>query len=219
MLSKDVISGISGIYRRFPVPENLVFHLRTVAGVGSFVADNWIGPAINKNDLVAYLLLHDLGNIAKMTLSDTSLLTPHDARNIDYWKKMQAEVHQKYGRDDHQVTLSMIRELDLPLRVLSLLDHDDWRKLDVIAASDDWEQKIGKYADYRTGPFGVITLNERLADLAKRYEGRLNPEDVLNLKKFNVAVRDIETQVAKNLRIPVEDITDTAITKYRTSFT
>jgi hypothetical protein len=218
MQSNDVIKGISYIYFRFPVPENLVFHLRTVAGVGAFVADNWVGPAINRNDLVAYLLLHDVGNIAKMDFTNTSLMTPHDVGKIEHWKTAQAKVHAKYGKDDHQVTLGMIRDLDLPPRVLALLEHDDWRKLDVIAAGNDWEQKIGKYADYRTGPFGVITLQERIADLEKRYAGKLAPEDQENLKKFNIALHNIEAQITKNLRIPVQDITDEAVAKYRLSF-
>jgi hypothetical protein len=214
MNSKEIIDNIMEIYRRFNVPPNLPSHLFRAAAVGDMIADHWKGPKLSREDLRAYLLLHDFGNIVKYDFSHKELLTPEMQENIDYWKTAQQEARQKYGSDDHEATTAMARELGVPERVMALLEQDDFRNLEAVAAGNDWEQKIGKYSDYRGGPLRVVLLADRIADLRKRYAGKIIITHDPNLEKINNAMILIEKQVISNTTLKPEDINEQSIKKY-----
>lgn len=77
MDSEGVIGSIHGIYERFRIPGNLQMHMFRVAGVGELISNNWKGLDISKEDIVAALLIHDIGNIVKfnMTPADPMMRT------------------------------------------------------------------------------------------------------------------------------------------------
>lgn len=215
MNSEEIIANIHDIYKRYPVPLNLQKHLLRVAAIGAYVANNWKGPRINKTDLVAYLLLHDIGNIVKFDFKQADMYEADVASDLEGWKKRQQEIVAKYGKEDHQVMAAIARELGAAPRILHLLQHNDFFKLDAIRTGSDWEQKIGKYADLRVAPFGVVSLAERFKDIKKRYAGRVP------LEKVDARIDDayeIEKQVLSNTSLKAEDINDEAIKKYVDSF-
>ncbi len=218
MESQKIITNIRSIHAQFPVPGNLRRHLLNVASVGALVADHWIGPAINKTDLVAYLLLHDLGNLVKMHVPSASLLDPNDTVRVDYWLQQQEETWKTYGKDDYKATLAMVAQLGIAPRVLQLIIDSDWHEMPRVAIGNDWEQKIGKYADYRVGPRGILTLHERIEELRIRYKGRLTPEEESKISTFETAVHTIGAHVRKNMRITEEDINDDTVAAYRKKF-
>ncbi len=214
MNSEEIIQDIREIYRRFNVPPNLQKHSFYVAAVGEIIIDNWKGPKLGREDLKAYLLLHDFGNIVKYDFSRKELLMPEMQEKIDYWKTIQQEARQKYSTDDHKATIAMARELGVPERVATLLEQDDFRNLEVVATGNDWEQKIGKYSDYRSGPRGVVLLSDRIADLRKRYAGKIIIAHDPHLEKLNQAMMLIEKQVISNTTLKPEDINDESVKKY-----
>ncbi len=79
--------------------------------------------------------------------------------------------------------------------------------------SSDWENKLGKYADLRVGPHGVLTLKERFDDLHKRYAGKKVMRDP-RLPSARHATFVVEKQVLSNTDLAPEDITDNTIKKY-----
>ena len=68
MDGKEAISSINEIYKKLRVPLNLQMHMMRAAAAAELICDNWNGPAIKKADVIAALLLHDIGNIVKMNL-------------------------------------------------------------------------------------------------------------------------------------------------------
>ena len=218
MKTSEIIKDIRQIYQRFPVPDNLEFHLIGAAAVGSIISDNWRGPDINRDDLIAYLLLHDLGNIVKYDFSRRELLTAKMLARIGHWEKVQQETREKFGRDDHEATLTMAREIGVSGRIISLLEQDDFRNMSVVAEGSDWEQKIGKYADYRSGPLGIVSLAHRLSDLKARYAGKPAISHDPELVQLSQAMFTIEKQIVSHLRIQAEDITEERAEPYRKRF-
>lgn len=65
----EIINSISKIYDRFNILPNLRMHMHRTAAVAEIICDNWKGPQINKDTVVAVSLIHDLGNIAKMNFA------------------------------------------------------------------------------------------------------------------------------------------------------
>lgn len=218
MTSQEIIKGIRSIYARFPVPENLQSHLFSVAAVGACISDHWTGTLLNRDDLIAYLLLHDLGNIIKYDFSRQELLTPNMRENIEHWKKAQHDAWNRYGKDDHAGTRAMAREIGASSRILELLEQDDFRNLDVVAEKDDWEQKVGKYSDYRAGPSGIISLLERMAELRKRYAGKPSIAHDPELRHLESTMVSIEKQIFSHCTLKPEDINDALVKKYIESF-
>ncbi|MDE1811126.1 MAG: HD domain-containing protein, partial [Candidatus Micrarchaeota archaeon] len=68
MEDSEIIQEINGIYDRFETPPSLRMHMFRVAAVGDMICQNWKNDSIriNRDEIVAACLLHDLGNIAKM---------------------------------------------------------------------------------------------------------------------------------------------------------
>ncbi|MEK6849221.1 MAG: hypothetical protein AABY01_01475, partial [Nanoarchaeota archaeon] len=128
------------------------------------------------------------------------------------------ETWKTYGKDDYKATLAMVAQLGIAPRVLQLIIDSDWHEMPRVAIGNDWEQKIGKYADYRVGPRGILTLHERIEELRIRYKGRLTPEEESKISTFETAVHTIGAHVRKNMRITEEDINDDTVAAYRKKF-
>ena len=205
MKAQEVITNIKGIYEKYPVTKHLGQHMMQVAAVGRVICDNWKGQAINIDDLTAFLLLHDIGNIVKFDLSKAAMLAPDE--NLEHWKQRQQEMIAKYGTLTDPVTLTFAREIGVSERILHLLANNSFEELENIKNGNDWEQKIGKYADLRVAPHGVVSLSERMADFEKRYAGKLPP----NMKILTEAVYEVEKQIFANCTIKPEEITQEAI--------
>ncbi len=212
MESIDIIRDIRNVYSRYPVPVNLQEHMFRVAAVGELLNSQWKGPRINKENIVAYILLHDIGNIVKFDFAQKELFGVDIAKNMEYWKQQKEETIRKYGPSDMQVTLNFAKQLQVPPRIIELLQRNDFFKLPEIVASNDWENKIGKYADLRVGPFGILSLKERFEEFRKRYGKALlqNPK----LETCTTAAFELEKQVLTNTNLTAEDINNDTIKPY-----
>lgn len=70
-------------------------------------------------------------------------------------------------------------------------------------------KKICAYSDMRVGPHGVISIEERVTDGRKRYEGR--KDKAISSDKYEVlagALKEVERQIFEIITIKPEDITD-----------
>lgn len=221
MNSLDIIKEINQIYDRFFIPPNLREHMLRAASVGAQICDHWQGPEINHNDIIAVLLIHDLGNIVKMDLeSKIGLkLIGKEQERVNYWKKIKKTIIEKYGSDDHIVSEKMVQELRASERLQLILKNKVFNNNEFTLKTEDWEIKIAAYADQRIGPFGVLSLKERFRELKERYAQRDNKN--VNNPKIDIFIDcafKIERQIFQHININPEEINDQSITSYFKTF-
>ena len=89
---------------------------------------------------------------------------------------------------------------------------------DSILSSNNWELKIVNYSDFRVGPFGVLSLRDRMEEIRVRYTGRDFPF-MKDLDRHIAEGLEIEKQIFEHTDISPEDITDESIRKYFENYT
>ncbi len=193
------------IYTKYQIPENLQLHMYRVAAVGLVVAD-FIGDSVklDKDIVTTTLLLHDVGNIIKFNLEHNSLLADEEIARL---KQIKEEFILKYGNEEHEATLKIVNELNVPAKVIDILENTGSSKIHLTIDSDDWYRKVCSYADFRVAPYGVVSVEERFADVIKRYEGRdhvLADIEKTIQKKNNCLI--LESQIQKKSKSPLSTI-------------
>lgn len=187
----------------------LAEHQFRVASVAKQICDS-IPLSLNVDGVVDVCLLHDMGNIIKFDLNYfPDFLQPE---GLEYWKKIKDEFIQKYGNEEHVATEKICEEIGLPDIEMSYIRAIGFSKIKKVLASDSLEEKICLYSDLRVGPYGVLSIEDRLIDGRKRYEGR--KEKALGLGQFGefaTALREIEKQLFSYSSIIPSDITDLSI--------
>jgi hypothetical protein len=209
MDSKEIIENIGSIYERFGTPVHLQEHMLRAASVGRFICEHWKGEGICEDDVVAVLLLHDLGNVVRMTFDNPDLISVYEKNgDIDKLRRVMEETIEKYGDVDYEVTDKMCRELGVNDRILFLLNNKAFIQNKETCVSDDFDLKVCAYADQRIAPLGVIGLKERLDEArARGHKSLHHPEaDV-----FVDCALKIERQVLDNTDLVAEDINDDSV--------
>lgn len=187
---------IREIYKKYRIHPNLVAHQVRVAKVANFILNSWNGPKLDKNKILKLCLIHDLGNIVRMKIED------------DYWKKVKADVIEKYGDEDDMVTIKILKECGVDSGFDDIILAKRFINSLIIERSNDWYLKILLYSDLRVTPYGVASLKERLDEvIARRKDLSENPE-IENLCKANF---DIEKQIQDNVNISLSDINEKSV--------
>lgn len=199
---------IRDIYEKYHISPNLAVHMLRVTKVALFIADHWTGPPLNRAFLTKLCMLHDMGNIVKFDFDKYPQFLGKEIERVDHWKKVQKEMIQKYGKQEHEVTAVILEELGVDKRMIEIT-KESWNPvMSQNAKKAPWEQKIFIYSDGRVGPGGVITLQERLEDLRTRY-----PEykDTHHNVIFINGCKSLEEQIQENMNISVSEISDKSI--------
>lgn len=201
--------NIASIYSRYHIPVIIQQHQLRVAAVAKAVADAHAGKC--DSDVVTQVgLLHDMGNIIKVQF-DTFPET-WEPEGVEYWKRIQADLIARYGADEHHATVAIAKEIGVSEAVLHCIDMIDFSHVDQVAHSGTLEEKIGIYADNRVGPFGVLSLNDRLAEAKSRYMKRTDrPFDNERHELIITRTHEIERDLFKESTLTPEDITDAHI--------
>lgn len=188
---------------------SLQLHMYRVAAVGQIISENST-VKVNTHDVVTVGLLHDMGNIIKFSLS----LFPDflEPEGYAYWEKVQNEYFDKYGKDEHQATLQIAKELGVSQRIYDLLVSVSFSRAGGGYEGTDWENKITMYSDMRVEPYSVVTLEERLREGRKRFKINKpeHAEDAFFEKMANY-FRKIEEQIFAYSRIKPSDITEKTV--------
>ncbi len=214
MDSDTVVRSIDGIYDRYRIIPNLRVHMKKVAAVGELVMDSWSDdrPEMRKVDVVAALLLHDIGNIVKFNFGDPVMWQGYTWTDMEYWKVVRDEVAGRYGStSDHDVTSRMVEELGLDGRSAFLVRNMLLENIEFVLRSGDFELKICTYADQRVAPSGVVCIRERFEDLRRRYAGR--PEFHFRPEGEALALR-LEKQIFSRTTISPEAVNEESIARY-----
>ena len=94
---------------------------------------------------------------------------------------------------------------------VALIEGIGFSKLEGTRDSGSYERKIVEYADQRVGPYGILSLDERIEESAKRYAGK-HPDIPRSAERFAelvAAAHELERQLFSHTDIKPEDITDT----------
>ena len=199
--------NIMEIYSKYHLPENLQMHMLRVAACSNLIIDNWIGEEIDKEAIIRVSLLHDMGNMVK--ISENSLL---DEKFLEIRKKY----FDKYGTNDHEINLEIGKKEGLTEKEINILDGKRSRKNEETLKSNSYERKICAYCDQRVAPEGVVSIKERLEDAKIRYKDK--PLSVWsNEEKANYLIEcslNIEKQIMEYCKINPEDINNNSIREY-----
>lgn len=205
---------IKDIYEHYHVPPNLALHMYRVAALGAYLAESLTDPMkVRRDFLITGCLLHDIGNIVKFDMGHV-----HDAfiqDHIEYYKQVQKEVFNRYGSDENMATVHIAQEVIKDKELLSLLGMTGLAKIQFAHETDDMTVKLFRYADERISPDGVVTVEERYDDIAKRYAGRDHPlNNAQYLKQRKKLVKEIEEQIQSQCTIDLQKVSDIDIEQY-----
>ncbi len=199
---------IKDIYEEYKIMPNLQMHQLRVAGVVSQLCDS-LNLEVTKETLIITCLLHDMGNIIKSRLDYfPEFIKPE---GLGYWQNVKDEFIQKYGEDEYEATVQIIKELGLPERVVNLAGENRFSYMCKHSEAEDLMQKLIHYADGRVGPHGILSYDERMNDANKRYKNhKLSVEEEERDRLVNCG-RDIEKYIFSHSTIKPEDINDESI--------
>lgn len=199
--------NIIDIYNKYYLPENLQMHMLRVAACSNLILDNWNGCELDRNAILRVSLLHDMGNILKIS---------EDSIDDENFKRIRKKYFEKYGTNDNELSLEIGKLEGLSKKELEILNGKRSKKNEETYKSDSYEIKICAYCDQRVTPDGVVGIRERLEDAKVRYKNK--PQSVWsNEEKANYLIEcalGIEKQIMQFCDIMPENINDKNIAKY-----
>jgi hypothetical protein len=194
---------VTDIYSQYSLPLNLRTHMLRVAAVASLICDRLENVKIDKDIIVKTMLLHDLGNMLKFNFDRVDLFDPADQSKIDEYKQKQQELKVKYGTNSDQATLQMISEVTHDSRLVEFCRESHWERLGQYLNTDRLDIRVCTYADMRVGPFGLLSLDERISDLKKR-----RPEESDLLDRLLNEGKQVEAELAVLTKGRIGEITN-----------
>lgn len=199
--------NIIKIYNKYHLPENLQMHMLRVAACSNLIIDNWNGTITNKEAIIRASLLHDMGNMAK--ISDSEI-------EDEEFRKIRKGYIDEYGRNSHKINLIIAKEEGLKDFEIEIIDKKSSKRGEETLNSERYDVKILLYADQRVAPYGVTSLKERLEEVKKRYKN-ISSSIWSNEEKANHLIEcslGIEKQIMQYCELNPEDINDNSIQKY-----
>ena len=196
---------ISDIYAKLGIPPNLQQHMLRVTSVALFIAKNWQGTPLNTELLKTMLLLHDIGNIVRFDFEKHPEFLEDEIIRIDFWKKRQKDFISKYGNDDHEATVAILKELGVSEEIKQKIYQMGYWNVEKVKNSNDWYLKLALYSDLRVGPFVILPRQKRVDDIHARIEQYKN-----HLEFIGIA-QELENQIQANLEISVSKINNNSI--------
>ncbi len=198
---------ISEIYTEYKIPTILQEHMLRVAAVASIICDSR-NDILPKEEIVKACLLHDMGNILKFKWDSLSeFLKPE---GIPYWQSVQEEYRQKYGVNEHEATLKIIKEIGVSEKVLNLVAGVDFMEV-FSALNKSVEDQIMLYSDCRVDPFGIVSFRDRLSEGRKRYVPKENKITDERWKTVESIFTKVEALIFGKCKIKPEDINNETV--------
>lgn len=207
--------AIREIYAHYLIMPSLQQHMYRVAAVAQILCEacEKAGVKVKEQEIVSAALLHDTGNILK---SDLTLFPDFvELEGLEYWESVKAAYQTKHGQDEHEATRAIAKELSVSTETLELIESISFSKIESLFADHDLNALLLQYADLRVGPHGVITLEERLQDLEKRYASRHpGPDAQARREKFGQVAREIEQDLSQTAGFNPDAINDESVKPY-----
>jgi len=203
MESREIIKLINKIYNKYRVLENIRLHMFRVASVGEFLCDKVGINGNEKFDIIALLLLHDIGNIAKIDFGD-NFNKEIFGNQCNRLQKIKKEIIKKYGSSPKEIWLNIAKELDVNNKILGYM------KLGF--DSNVFSVVLCNYADARVSPEGICSLEYRIEDAKRRYPYFFKNKR-RGLKRIE-RLYEMEEEIMKKAKINPEDINEESVEIY-----
>lgn len=201
--------NVSEVYDRYQLMPQLREHHLRVAAVGKQICEHFAG-SINTPVVVEALLVHDLGNILKFDLSYfPEFLEP---QGLAYWEDVKRRTAKQYKtEDEHIATRKMAEEIGISQDAFDCVGGIGFSQVTARLEDPSYERKICSYADQRVSPYGVASIQERLAEGKKRYQNHRLEKGGKTFERLAADLAGLETQIFDKATIQPEDITNTTI--------
>lgn len=199
------------VYEKYQVPPWLQLHQVRVAAVADTVAR--MHADANVSLIVTTCLVHDIGAIVKFDFEYMRRALPGlaSADEIPHWEAVQKEIRARYGTEEHEATDAILSDLGKS-NEREIFDQMGLTNMPRILASGDRNLQIVQYADMRVGPFGVLSIQERLADGAARYASVWEEDGTARIaNSFPRDVQKLEEILFAGVERRPEDISDASI--------
>jgi predicted HD phosphohydrolase len=187
----------------------LQLHQLRVAAVAKTITDAFEG-ALDARSIITAALFHDMGNIIKSNF-DQFPDSFRGSQSRAYWEEVKTDYIARYGSHEHAANLAIALELGLSDQVRGYIDGVSFSKLEYTRDRGSFEEKITEYSDLRVGPYGVLSLEDRILEAHARYRGHTHqgvPDTEERFAELKQAAHDIEWQIFETVAIAPEDITD-----------
>lgn len=194
----------SEIYAKYLIPTILRNHMYRVTAIARMLVES-LRPEVQLDiDLVTKaMLLHDMGNIIKSPVANDVLYTEEERKEL---RKVE-EFIKTYGDNEHTVTMAIARELNVPEKVLYILENIGSSRLHLTVDLDDWYIKLCSYSDFRVAPTGIVSVEERFDEVIRRYAGSLHAlADVEKTEKKKQLALVLEKQIQEVCNISLGEI-------------
>lgn len=199
---------ITQIYDEYQTMPNLRLHQLHVAAVAKQLVHSTT-IKVDGHSVITACLIHDIANIIKFELKRfPEFLEP---QGFEYWEGVQKAFIDTYGPDEHRAHLKIAADMHMPQAVVDLMKSIGFAKIPDVVKQGNLEEKICCYADQRVGPFGVITIEERLIEGRARYAHRTDRNLSLNFDQIAADLRTLEQQVFDYSTMLSTDITNDSI--------
>lgn len=197
-------------YDLYRIMPNLRLHQLRVAAVARALA---LEHGIDAKQVTHAGVLHDMGNIMK---SDMSQFPPefYAPEGREYWEGVKTDVAARFGKNEHSATAAILRDLGIDEGIVSLIDGMGFSKAAVICSEGSLELQILEYADQRVGPYGIVSMEERLHEGHERYKSRVRADYGSNdgeFEKNSDLLRGLEQRLFDGLSISPESLTEESL--------
>jgi len=199
--------NINDIYLKYRINKGLREHMVRVAAVAELICEKST-VELNTKNIVTACLLHDMGNLIKAKMDSMPEL--YEPEGVAYWTQVQAEMKEQYGSDEHAATVEIVNKINPGAEALHyIFNAIGTENTAKVHAGYSLSAKIATYSDMRVGPFGIVSIKERMDDLRVRYISRnkagFSAEDINERERM---LMDIEKDIFSNTTIAANDVTD-----------
>lgn len=197
---------INEIYDRYKIPKILREHMYRVASVAQIVCNHLDKDILIDVDIITKTaLLHDMGNLIKIYMVDSSFIQNYEREELEIEKD---KFISKYGNEEHMVTNNILMEIGVSEDVINLYNNLGSSKIPITLDSNDWNRKICSYSDFRIDLKGVVSITERFNEVIKRYSGKnhiLADIEKTEQKKKNALILESQIQEKCNINLSLID--------------
>lgn len=218
---------IQDIYNQYTIMPSLQLHMLRVSAVAQLICNSFKKKLpeeirdqvrednlqIDTENIIAACLLHDMGNILKFNMNILPEFLEPEGKG--YWQNIKDQYQEKYGIDEHDATIQIVRELRVSDRIVELVDSFHFLRAKENAQTNDFGIKICAYSDMRVEPHYIVSLEGRLEEGRQRFY-QSKPElfkDTI-FQDMAASLKQIENQIFKYTTITPAYITDETITPF-----
>jgi hypothetical protein len=117
-----------------------------------------------------------------------------------------------YGDDEHVATIKMVQEINPGEEATFYFNAIGSESMQRVYETGTLGEKIATYSDMRVGPFGIISLQERMDDLRARYLSRNKPGfSALDIDVRAQRLQEIELEIFSQNSLQPSDVQDHAL--------